>query len=189
MLFRSPKTSEVKYVYCYSPQAVVEVEPEGVTVDLSSQAVVDGVATDYRWFIGEPYYDENGDLAGDELSQPRQVSVADGVSTFNVNVSGALCVMLNSLFPDLPLCSSFIDITEDGIGEVETADRNISVVVDGSSIIVGGAEGMRCRLFDLSGRLMGGANGDNLGEARFDGVAPGVYLVSVGGVTAKVLVK
>lgn len=184
-----PKTSEVKYVYRYSPQAVVEVEPEGVTVDLSSQAVVDGVATDYRWFIGEPYYDENGDLAGDELSQPRQVSVADGVSTFNVNVSGALCVMLNSLFPDLPLCSSFIDITEDGIGEVETADRNISVVVDGSSIIVGGAEGMRCRLFDLSGRLMGGANGDNLGEARFDGVAPGVYLVSVGGVTAKVLVK
>lgn len=184
-----PKTSEVKYVYRYSPQAVVEVEPEGVTVDLSSQAVVDGVATDYRWFIGEPYYDENGDLAGDELSQPSQVSVADGVSTFNVNVSGALCVMLNSLFPDLPLCSSFIDITEDGIGEVETADRNISVVVDGSSIIVGGAEGMRCRLFDLSGRLMGGANGDNLGEARFDGVAPGVYLVSVGGVTAKVLVK
>lgn len=184
-----PKTSEVKYVYRYSPQAVVEVEPEGVTVDLSSQAVVDGVATDYRWFIGEPYYDENGDLAGDELSQPRQVSVADGVSTFNVNVSGALCVMLNSLFPDLPLCSSFIDITEAGIGEVETADRNISVVVDGSSIIVGGAEGMRCRLFDLSGRLMGGANGDNLGEARFDGVAPGVYLVSVGGVTAKVLVK
>lgn len=184
-----PKTSEVKYVYRYSPQAVVEVEPEGVTVDLSSQAVVDGVATDYRWFIGVPYYDENGDLAGDELSQPGQVSVADGVSTFNVNVSGALCVMLNSLFPDLPLCSSFIDITEAGIGEVETADRNISVVVDGSSIVVSGAEGMRCRLFDLSGRLMGGANGDNLGEARFDGVAPGVYLVSVGGVTAKVLVK
>ena len=184
-----PKTSEIKYVYRYSPQAVVEVEPEGVTVDLSSQAVVDGVATDYRWFIGVPYYDENGDLAGDELSQPSQVSVADGVSTFNVNVSGALCVMLNSLFPDLPLCSSFIDITEAGIGEVETADRNISVVVDGSSIVVSGAEGMRCRLFDLSGRLMGGANGDNLGEARFDGVAPGVYLVSVGGVTAKVLVK
>lgn len=184
-----PKTSEVKYVYRYSPQAVVEVEPEGVTVDLSSQAVVDGVATDYRWFIGEPYYDENGDLAGDELSQPRQVSVADGVSTFNVNVSGALCVMLNSLFPDLPLCSSFIDITEDGIGEVETADRNISVVVDGSSIVVSGVDGLRCRLFDLSGRLMGGANGDSVGQARFDGVAPGVYLVSVGGVTAKVLVK
>lgn len=184
-----PKTSEVKYVYRYSPQAVVEVEPEGVTVDLSSQAVVDGVATDYRWFIGEPYYDENGDLAGDELSQPRQVSVADGVSTFNVNVSGALCVMLNSLFPDLPLCSSFIDITEAGIGEVETADRNISVVVDGSSIVVSGVDGLRCRLFDLSGRLMGGANGDSVGQARFDGVAPGVYLVSVGGVTAKVLVK
>lgn len=184
-----PKTSEVKYVYRYSPQAVVEVEPEGVTVDLSSQAVVDGVATDYRWFIGEPYYDENGDLAGDELSQPRQVSVADGVSTFNVNVSGALCVMLNSLFPDLPLCSSFIDITEDGIGEVETADRNISVVVDGSSIVVSGVDGLRCRLFDLSGRLMGGANGDSVGQARFDGVAPGVYLVSVGNVTAKVLVK
>lgn len=184
-----PKTSEVKYVYRYSPQAVMEVEPEGVTVDLSSQAVVDGVATDYRWFIGVPHYDENGDLAGEELAQPEQVSVADGISTFNVNVNGAMCVMLNSLFPDLPLCSSFIDITEAGIGEVETADRNISVVVDGSSIVVSGVDGLRCRLFDLSGRLMGGANGDSVGQARFDGVAPGVYLVSVGNVTAKVLVK
>lgn len=107
------------YVYNYSNQNPVEIMvKDGDTVDLSSQASRDGYETEYRWFVGSPWFDENGDLVGDELVAGEDFSVENGVTTFLKNYDDLMCIMINPLFPDLYLYTYLVDVTGAAVEEV-----------------------------------------------------------------------
>ncbi len=119
-----PTASMVKYIY--GNQAILEVTPEdGYLVDLSSQVSCHGNPTTYTWYIDSPYYDEEGNLVGENLYENEEYTLTDGVTRFLKPFSHIMCVMTNSLLPDIVLYTNFIDVIADpsGIDEVVASDE------------------------------------------------------------------
>ncbi len=104
--------------YGYSNQAPVEIHPDNGEVDLSSQYMIHGTPTEYKWYIGTPYFDEEGNLYGEELVADEEYSLNEGVSSFNSSFRNVMCVMTNSVFPGLYLYTTFIDVEVSGIEEI-----------------------------------------------------------------------
>ena len=69
-------------------------------VDLSSEAVVGGEPTTYRWFEGNVKY-VDGELQGEELTANEEYTVENGVTTLKLNntFTNLVCVMANDNFP------------------------------------------------------------------------------------------
>ena len=94
--------------YFYGNQADVEVTCVDGKVDLSDNAKVDGIATEYAWYLGPVEYDsETGEFVGELLDNSGadpEYTVENGVtsffSTFDDNVCG---VLTNSNYPNLIL--------------------------------------------------------------------------------------
>lgn len=91
-------------LYNYSDQAEVEavVSEDGMTYDLSSQAIVKDIyQTSYIWMLGEPVFDsETGELSGEILYVDDEYTISGGITHFNTTFSDdVVCVMLNDLFP------------------------------------------------------------------------------------------
>lgn len=111
-------------VYYYVNQKPLIVEPHGATVDLSSQASRNGIATSYQWFIDTPYFDETGNLIGEDLYLDEEYTLDNGVTTFLKPFSNVMCVMTNAAFPNLYLYTNLMDIEVSGIENVSTADAD-----------------------------------------------------------------
>ena len=114
--------SEIYAVYNYGNQKALSVECVDGKVDLSSQAEVNGQATTYRWFVGAPEIDSDGNMNGEELIVDDEYTIANGVSTFHIDYDGVMCVMTNPAFPNLYLYTEPMKVTS-GINDI-TADDN-----------------------------------------------------------------
>jgi len=119
-----PRSQWTKYTY--SNQPVLEIEVVDDKVDLSSQATVAGVATEYNWFVGEPVLNmETGVLEGETLYVDDEYTVENGVTTFLTNVDHVMCVLTNAKFPNFYLYTTFVDATS-GIEDVSVADAPVN---------------------------------------------------------------
>lgn len=107
-------------VYYYGNQAPLDVKCQNMTVDLSSQVSVDGTATQYAWYLGVPEYNpETGMIEGDLLSEGTDYEIENGVTRFLREQNGkVLCVMTNSIFPNLTLITDLIALDPSGVEEM-----------------------------------------------------------------------
>lgn len=173
-------------LYTYANQAQLEVTSgEDRKVDLSSEAVVNGVETTYRWFIGMPSYDENGNLVGEELYVNDEYVIENGVTEFLYDFDYIMCVMQNAQFPNLVLTTPFIDIA--AVESIEADDIRSSVKVEGHNVIVS-TSAPNAAIYRINGSLIGSAKTMD-GTAQFSNIASGAYIVIAGRQAAKILVK
>lgn len=164
------------YAYSYGFQHPVEVNCYEWKIDLSSQANVYGVATEYLWFLGDNqsdvYFDYETEMfVGEQLQGPDdsddpEYTIENGVTTFlypqSRKVIGA---MTNSYFPSLILYTVPVQVSDAGVGQ-----------------LFGGNDNGLVDVVTLTGVTI--KRGVNLSEA-VEGLAPGIYII--GG--KKVMVK
>lgn len=119
--------SSVYAVYNYGSQRPVAAACVDGKVDLSAQAKVGDHATTFRWFVGVPEFDSDGNMNGEELVAGDEYTVEDGVTTFNLTYDGVMCVMTNPAFPNLYLYTDLMNVTSSGIEDI-MADENAEAV-------------------------------------------------------------
>lgn len=117
-----PMPQEGWLFYLYANQYPLEVKCEDGKVDLSSQSKVGDVPTVYRWFVGVPEFDEDGELQGEELYVDDEYTVENGVTTFDIDINGVMCVMTNAAFPKLYLYTNLIDASASGVDMAKVAE-------------------------------------------------------------------
>jgi hypothetical protein len=167
--------SKTSYTYEYSKQATLEIEAVDGVVDLSSEAVVNGTATNYVWCSGEPDYDDYGTLVNETLEsqadneEDPEYIIENGVTSFQYDFSSSkealYCVLTNDLFPNLTLETTMIKPVSAGVENI-AVDNNASRAND---------------IYNLQGiRLKANATADDI-----KALTPGVYII--GG--QKVIVK
>lgn len=118
--------SNIYAVYNYGGQKALDVECVDGKVDLSSQYNAAGNTTTYRWFVGVPEIDAEGNMNGEELIAGEEYIVADGVTTFLITYNGVMCVMTNPAFPKLYLYTNLLNV-QSGIEDV-SADDNAEAI-------------------------------------------------------------
>lgn len=128
-------------LYYYGNQAPMEVACIDGKVDLSSQAVIDGVETLYSWYAGVPEYDaETGAITGTLLQEGTDYEISNGETTFlKQPEKQVLCVMNNSLFENLTLITGLIDVRLSSVDSIAAdADATVEVyTVDGILVAKG----------------------------------------------------
>jgi len=174
--------------YIYANQAELAVGPDGDKVDLSSEAMIDGKATVYRWFVDTPAFDENGELTGEELYIEEEYTLDNGVTTFVKPIDNVMCVLINETYPDLILYTPLMNIKTTGVDNVTTGGSDVAVKVEGGNILISSPKDVAVRLYSVSGTLVGSAEVVN-GGCVIPNVNPGVYVVTVGGSACKVVVR
>ncbi|MGN0233805.1 MAG: leucine-rich repeat domain-containing protein [Bacteroidaceae bacterium] len=170
--------------YQYGNQANLDaVADENGVVDLSSEALVGDSVTLYRWFVGEPWYDENtGELTGEELYYDDEVFVRDGVSTFSTPIDGVVCAMTNNMFPNLTLCTNPLDVVTTGIKGVPSGCLP-RVRVEGGEIVFDAGD-VQSEVYATSGARVARVSG--MGRVS---LPAGIYLVRSGNSAVKVRVR
>ncbi|MDE5785858.1 MAG: hypothetical protein K2H98_04930, partial [Duncaniella sp.] len=156
--------------YVYANQAVLKVTPEdGYIVDLSSQVSCQGTPTKYTWYIDSPYYDEEGNLVGEDLYEGEEYSITDGVTTFLKPFTHIMCVMTNPLLPNIVLYTEFIDVNpvQGGLEEIAAVSDSLSA-----------------RWFNLSGVCVA-----ETAPGERPSVGPGIYVRLTSEGASKVLVR
>lgn len=172
--------------YQYGNQANIDVEAdENGVVDLSSEAMVGDSVTVFRWFVGEPWYDEDtGELTGEELYYNDEVFIDGGLSRFATTIDGVVCAMTNPVFPNLTLYTNELDITKvNGIASVSTGTLP-DVKVEDNVIVINAGKDVNSKIYTSSGATVATATG----KARIS-VPSGIYLVRCGKAAVKVIVK
>ncbi len=172
-------------LYSYSDQEPMSVECVNGKVDLSSQAAVDGIPTNYYWFLGIPELDPDmGTLTGVLLEENVDYIVENGVTTFLRQPSeDVTCVMQNEVFMYLALFTDPISVTLTGVDGVENDSPRISL--HGNTITVTNAS--VAEICDINGISIAVAHNGMTHEAR--DLNPGIYMVKADGKTAKLIVK
>ena len=174
--------------YTYANQADIEVSEVDGKVDLSSEAIVNGKETVYRWFVGEPTVTKEGTLSGEELILDDEYSVVNGVTLFHIALNGLKCAMTNENFPNAVLYSSFVNVTTTGINGV-TDDNESNISVEGNTITAHASNNTDVRLYDINGMLIATANTGSEGTATFNVAKAGIYVVKSGTNTEKVAIR
>ena len=174
--------------YTYANQADIEVSEVDGKVDLSSEAIVNGKETVYRWFVGEPTVTKEGTLSGEELILDDEYSVVNGVTLFHIALNGLKCAMTNESFPNAVLYSSFVNVTKTGINGV-TDDNESNINVEGNTITAHASNNTDVRLYDINGMLIATANTGSEGTAIFNVAKAGIYVVKSGTNTEKVAIR
>lgn len=174
--------------YTYANQADIEVSEVDGKVDLSSEAIVNGKETVYRWFVGEPTVTKEGTLSGEELILDDEYSVVNGVTLFHIALNGLKCAMTNESFPNAVLYSSFVNVTTTGINGV-TDDNESNISVEGNTITAHASNNTDVRLYDINGMLIATANTGSEGTAIFNVAKAGIYVVKSGTNTEKVAIR
>lgn len=116
--------------YSYGNQKPIEVECIDSKIDLSSQAVINGVPTDFYWFLGDSqsqvYYDYDSQsfvgemLEGPEDSTDPEYLIEDGITTFLYPQSrNVICAMTNSEYPGLILYTTPTKVDMAGVESFE----------------------------------------------------------------------
>jgi len=128
-----PRPLQQWNVFYYGNQKDLVVTSDGMTVDLSAEAVVTEVASVFRWFIGKPTIDdETGELVGNELQEGVDYTLVNGVTTFlgeqrRNNIVGAIT---NEVYPNLTLYTKPFSVSpSSGLTELD-ADSTTTVCYD-----------------------------------------------------------
>lgn len=114
-------------VFNYGNQAQIPVTVTDNKIDLSSEAVINGSATTFRWFIGYPEYDDNDELTGEELIEGEEYETVNGITTFKFtqNVDDIVGVLINDAYPNLVLYTELFNFTPaTGINAVTTVNSS-----------------------------------------------------------------
>lgn len=143
-------------VYYYGNQAPMDVECVDMKVDLSSQAMINGNATNYTWYLGVPQYnEETEEIEGDALIEGEDYTIENGITTFLHGQPGnVICLMSNVTFPNLQLITNLLKVS--GIDSI-TSETEQTVHV-----------------FNLQGILVGSGERESVLKA----LAPGLYIVN-----------
>lgn len=174
-------------LYTCANQEPIQVEPVDGVVDLSSEAVINGKETVFRWFVDKPSLDEEGNLVGEELYINDEYFLNNGVTSFTSPIDRVMCVITNEEFPNTYFYTGFIDVKTTGIDGV-ASDGNISIKVDGNAVTVNAAHDAAVRLVSLNGSLVRSANTVG-GTCTLTGIAHGAYILMVGNAAYKIVVR
>ncbi len=121
--------------FYYANQAPIEVECVDGCVDLSAEAKVDDVATQFYWFLGEVYVDpENGGVVGEMLEgtgDDPEYTVTNGITGFHYTFSDKVTgLLLNEAYPNLGLFTKPFDVDSTvGIVDAKT-ELDADAIVD-----------------------------------------------------------
>lgn len=176
-----PKTQYTIYAYLNQPDMEIAEDAEG-NIDLSSQAMAGTTPTEYRWFLGEAEWDENGELVGEELIEGTEYTVTDGVTKFLKPFDEVMCVMSNEIFPNLYICTNLIKV-EAGVKAV-AVDAGFVVTVNGCDITVNTSSDLPVAIYSIDGRCLGSKIPSG-GQAQFTSSTAGVYIVNQGAKSVK----
>ena len=175
--------------YSYNLQAPIEVKSINGKVDLSSEAVVGGEYTTYRWFNGNVKYID-GNLQGEEFEVNDEYTVENGVTTLKLNATfnKLVCVMSNANFPNALIYTNYIEFTPDPTGiEAVTDNKEVKVQFFDNAINILDAKNSSVAVYTVDGKIVYQAKlaDDN---TRIS-LARGTYIVRVGNKAAKINVK
>ena len=174
--------------YSYNLQAPIDVKCVNGKVDLSSEAVVGGEPTTYRWFEGNVKY-VDGELQGEELTANEEYTVENGVTTLKLNntFTNLVCVMANDNFPNALLHTNYITFTAPTGIDAVTADKDVKIQFFDGAISVLGAQNSTVAIYSIDGKLV--YQGKVADDSTRISLARGTYIVRVGNKAAKVSVK
>ena len=174
--------------YSYNLQAPIDVQCVNGKVDLSSEAVIAGKPTTYRWFDGK-VQSVDGVLQGEELTANDEYTVENGVTTLKLTdtFTKLVCILANENFPNALLNTNYITFTPtDGIDEVKAGEEvKVQFVAGGINVL--GARNHTLAVYTIDGKLAYQSK-VNTDEQRVS-LAPGVYIVRVGNRASKVVIK
>ncbi|MCH5221486.1 MAG: hypothetical protein J1F05_04045 [Muribaculaceae bacterium] len=181
-----PMPTKSLMLYEYSNQARLDVVAEGLTIDLSSQARVGDTATQFTWFIDEPSQDEEGNWIGEDLYEDDEYVIEEGVVTFSRPYIHLVGLMQNEVFPNLDLFTNITDLS--GVENVSSND-DVKVSVKNGNIIISsdGTKGA-AQIYTIAGSLVR-AVPTIYGDTIVGNLTSGVYIVTLGGKTAKVALR
>ena len=115
-------------LYTYAGQEALNPNFGNGISDLSATAAAaDGTPTTFRWFIGEPYYDEYDELTGEELITDEEFNTEDGVTSFYKTLDGVVGALTNDALPGLVLLTEEFDVTSTVGIDVLTVDPQAAV--------------------------------------------------------------
>ena len=180
-----PRKKDQYAIYTYSNQARIDGIVSGLSVDLSSQAMVGETPTTYSWFIDDPVQDYDGNWTGEQLIADEEYTVDNGVSTFVEPLNRLVCLMLNAEFDRLGLLSNMIDLSTGAVEGIES-QGTVDVRAEGRSIIAV-ADSATARVYRTDGTLA--ATAEVSGETTVGTFVPGVYIVAVGNKAFKVALR
>ena len=146
-----PMSAELQ-LYTYAGQEALNPNFANGISDLSATAAAaDGTPTTFRWFIGEPYYDEYGELTGEELITDEEFNTENGVTSFYKALDGIVGALTNDALPGLVLLTEEFDITSTVGIDVLTIDPQTTVsgiyATDGRR---SGSEGRGIRIYRMT---------------------------------------
>ena len=158
-----------------------------MTVDLSSQAMVNGVPTSFYWCLDVPYFDEEtGGLYVETLTPGVDYTINEGVTTFNREVANVCCLMMNELFPSSYLLTDMLTIT--GAGVDAAIAKAAAISIDGRRLTISAEEDTHYAVYSTDGKTI--ASGVIVDRtASIDLPAAGVYVVNAGKASMKIAVK
>ena len=143
----------------------------------------------YRWFLGAPIINDYGELEGEELILGTEYTLENGVTTFLKDFEGVMCVMTNAKFPDLFLYTSLIDVAS-GVECVISDNASSMISVDGNNITIKSANSNDeiVNLISVNGSIIESTTISDE-TATFNNVAKGIYIITIGSESHKVMVK
>lgn len=118
-----PKESWSSYDY-YNQRPIDAPCVDGKYVDLSSQLSREGKETTYTWYVGSPWFNDEGELVGEELYINEEYDLDNGVTTFKIDLNDLMCVMTNEWFPNLYLYTYLIDARGAEVDEIGAENGN-----------------------------------------------------------------
>ena len=174
--------------YSYNLQAPIDVKCVNGKVDLSSEAVVGGEPTTYRWFEGNVKY-VDGELQGEELTANEEYTVENGVTTLKLNntFTNLVCVMANDNFPNALLHTNYITFTAPTGIDAVSADKDVKIQFFDGAINILGAKNATTAIYTIDGKLVYQAKITD--DSTRISLARGTYIVRVGNKAAKISVK
>jgi len=174
--------------YSYNLQAPIDVKCVNGKVDLSSEAVVGGEPTTYRWFDGNVQY-VDGVLQGEELAANDEYTVENGVTTLKLSetFTKLVCVMANDNFPNALLHTNYIAFTPATGIDAVTADKDVKIQFYDGAINILGAKNATTAIYTIDGKLVYQAKIAD--DSTRISLARGTYIVRVGNKAAKISVK
>lgn len=175
-------------LYTCANQAPLEIEAVNGIVDLSSEAVINGKETVYRWFVDVPTFDEEGNLVGEELYVDDEYLLNNGVTTFTSPINNVMCVITNEEFPNTYFYTQFIDVKTTGINNVTADGNSIAIEINGNDLTINVTKDAGIKLVGMDGKLVRSANTAN-GTCTLHGLSSGAYIVIVGNTAYKVMLK
>lgn len=184
-----PVPKEQYVSYGYANQANIAAVCNDGVVDLSDQKEVNGTPTVFRWFLGTPVIDENGQLDGEELEAGSEYTCEEGVTSFHRAFNRVQCVMYNEVFPNMLLYTDLMNVTS-GIADAATDEIVLGVTVSDGTVTVTApvADGTPAALYTMDGRLAGSATFS--GGTAVIGAAPrGAAILTAGSHATKIIVK